>query len=96
MHIQRYDPAASASQASAGKRSRPAGAKAEAQGKEFVGGQTDLSGELRELSGKLTAIPDVRADVVEASRMKLRQGVYLTRGAAEATAEAMLRGDTPA
>jgi len=48
------------------------------------------TGELRELSSRVAAVPDVRPDVVEASRMKLQQGDYMTRAAAEKTADAIL------
>jgi hypothetical protein len=52
------------------------------------------AGELRELSSQVAAIPEVRADVVEASRMKLQRGDYLTRVAAEKTADAFLTQGT--
>lgn len=90
MHIQRFD---SGSQLNSGPLGiRPNGpnatesAQADGSGIERSTGK----GELRQLASQIAAIPDVRADVVEASRMKLQRGDYLTRVAAEQTADAFL------
>ena len=90
MHIQRFD---SGSQLNSGPLGiRPTGpntmesAQAEGSGIDRSAGK----GELRQLASQIAAIPDVRADVVEASRMKLQRGDYLTRVSAEQTADAFL------
>lgn len=51
---------------------------------------TTSSRENSELMTKLQALPEVRADVLEDVRQRLKRGELLTREAAEATATAIL------
>jgi hypothetical protein len=49
--------------------------------------------ELESLSRQLDGISDVRTDVVEAAKVRVQRGDYLTRAAAEKTAAAILGKD---
>jgi hypothetical protein len=51
------------------------------------------SDELESLTRQLDEISDVRADVVEAAKVRMQRGDYLTRAAAEKTAAAILGKD---
>ncbi len=49
--------------------------------------------ELESLSRQLDGISEVRSDVVEAAKVRVQRGDYLTRAAAEKTAAAILGKD---
>ena len=95
MHIHRID-ISSGGEASRSKRASGANSdrgvslqtsrENEAEG--AVGGS-----ELDQLTRQLDGISDVRADVVEAAKVRLQRGDYLTRAAAEETAAAILSKD---
>jgi Anti-sigma-28 factor, FlgM len=90
MHIQRFDSGSRLKSGPAGIRLTQTNAGGSALAEGTGNNNSRGTGELRELSDQIAAIPDVRADVVEASRMKLQRGDYLTRVAAEQTADAFL------
>ncbi|MFN9718831.1 MAG: hypothetical protein ACK58L_09075 [Planctomycetota bacterium] len=56
---------------------------------EVVVGESELASLARQLSG----ISEVRDDVVEAAKVRVQRGEYLTRAAAENLADALLNKD---
>lgn len=48
------------------------------------------TGEISPLLAGLSEVPEIRVDVVEEVRQRLKRGEHLTRAAAEQTAEAIL------
>lgn len=55
--------------------------------------RTDGGGLVAILQTRLAHLPEVRADRIEQVRSALANGEYLTRTAAEATAQAILKGN---
>lgn len=52
--------------------------------------ESTASGEYSPLMASLDELPEIRMDVVEEVRQRLKRGEHLTRAAAEQTAEAIL------
>ena len=95
MQIQRFD---NVSSAGAPRPNWTAGGSAKNGMQGSVSRENDAEGvvgsdELESLTRQLDGIGDVRADVVEAAKVRMQRGDYLTRAAAEKTAAAILGKD---
>ena len=95
MQIQRFD---NVSSAGAPRPIWIAGDSVKSGSQGSVSRENDAEGvigsdELESLTRQLDGISDVRADVVEAAKVRMQRGDYLTRAAAEKTAAAILGKD---
>lgn len=95
MQIQRFD---NVSSAGAPRPNWIAGGSVKSSSQGSVSRENDAEGvvgsdELELLTRQLDGISDVRADVVEAAKVRMQRGDYLTRAAAEKTAAAILGKD---
>jgi hypothetical protein len=95
MQIQRLD---NVSSAGAPRPNWIAGGSAKSGMQGSVSRENDAEGvvgsdELESLTRQLDEISDVRADVVEAAKVRMQRGDYLTRAAAEKIAAAILGKD---
>jgi hypothetical protein len=95
MQIQRFD---NVSSAGAPRPNWIAGGSVKSGSQGSVSRENDAEGvigsdELESLTRQLDGISDVRADVVEAAKVRMQRGDYLTRAAAEKTAAAILGKD---
>ena len=95
MQIQRFD---NVSSAGAPRPNWIAGGNVKSGSQGSVSRENDAEGvigsdELESLTRQLDGISDVRSDVVEAAKVRMQRGDYLTRAAAEKTAAAILGKD---
>ena len=96
MQIHRFHTGGQPSAPSNGVRKGDGSAKsgsAKSASHETEAGGAEGGGELDQLTRRLSDVSEVRAGVVAEAKVRLQRGDYLTRAAAEKTADALLSKD---